>query len=137
MNTVPLSDATTQHIQLELLRRAGFNAFDGHRVAASLERHEDLWLAACMDRLGVTWRHDPERLPSGSLIKLRDLRGNHWNADTLFVLTDNRYQARTVARLAVEERWHPDDITVHTDEEAADALGMGHHTHGLVSLWWD
>ncbi|WP_024802047.1 hypothetical protein [Nocardia sp. BMG51109] len=137
MKDLPLSEATAQRIQLALIGRASFNSFDGPRVVAGLEKHQELWLATCMDRIGLHWRDEPECLPSGSLIKLRDLHHNHWNVDTLFILTENPYNARKLARIAVDDHWHADDITVHTTDETRDALGMGLCNYGLLSLWWD
>jgi hypothetical protein len=55
-----------------LLRRTGFNALDGERVAASLLRHRDLWLAALLDRRGVPNYAEPGLLLMAGLIKLRD-----------------------------------------------------------------
>src|SRR5437879_3829495 len=89
-----LSGASVQEIQLELIRRSSFNEFDGERVLASLMRHRSLWLAVLMDRPGPT-----------DLIKLRDLPDNHWNVDTLFVLTATQKQARELARIIEEEDW--------------------------------
>ena len=48
-----LGDATVQEIQLELIRRTRFNAFDGERVTASLIRHRELWMAVLLDRQGL------------------------------------------------------------------------------------
>ncbi len=38
-----------QEIQLELIRRHQFNAFDGRKIAASLRQHRSLWEAVLMD----------------------------------------------------------------------------------------
>jgi hypothetical protein len=48
-----LIDATVQEIQLELIRRTKFNAFDGERVMASLLRHRELWMAVLLDSQGL------------------------------------------------------------------------------------
>src|SRR5438105_8918853 len=92
-----LRDASVQEIQLELLRRARFNALDGERVCASLRRHRSLWSAALLDRLGVPNYAAPGGPLTSGLIKLRDLHHDLWNADTLFVLTPTR---RAAAQLA-------------------------------------
>jgi len=80
----PLREATVQQIQLELIRRTRFNAFNGKQVVAALRAHPDLWEAVLMDRNSFS---NPGRLPSMGLIKWRDLSGNLWNVDTLYVLT--------------------------------------------------
>jgi hypothetical protein len=102
---VDLRSASVQDIQLELLRRTKFNALDGERVAASLLRHRDVWLAALLDRPGVPNYAEPGLLLMSELIKLGDLPENLWNADTVFVLTQTHEQARQMARIAEEEDW--------------------------------
>jgi hypothetical protein len=71
-----LREASVQDIQLELLRRARFNALDGERVHASLLKHRDLWLAVLLDRTGVPDYTEPDLLLTSGLIKLRDLPRN-------------------------------------------------------------
>src|SRR5437867_3592015 len=95
--SLSLRDASVQDIQLELLRRTAFNALDGEKVVASLLKHRHLWLAALLDRPGIPNYADPTHLLMSGLIKLRDLPQNLWNADTLFILTRTREQARQMA----------------------------------------
>jgi len=40
---LPLTQASVQGIQLELIRRRRSNSFDGQRVVATLRRHRKLW----------------------------------------------------------------------------------------------
>ncbi|WP_194816053.1 hypothetical protein [Nocardia sp. XZ_19_385] len=132
-----LSEATVQEIQLDLIRRSSFNNFDGPRVVASLQRHRELWVAACIDRLN-DWAENPGWLPDMSLIKLRDLDSDSWNVDTLFILTSSPDTAHEMARVVCEEQWYADRIKVHTDpEEICSALGSGERNYGLLSVWWD
>src|SRR5438132_1576736 len=135
--TAGLGDATVQDIQLELLRRTKFNALDGERVAASLFRHRDLWLAALLDRPGVPNYAEPGLPLMSGLIKLRDLPDNFWNADTLFVLTQTHEQARELARIAEEDEWAGDVYVYENQEEIDGALGTGRDEYGLMSVWWD
>ena len=133
----PLSAATVQEIQLELLRRTKFNALNGERVAASLLSHRELWLAALLDRVGVPDYSKPSRLLLSGLIKLRDLPDDFWNADTLFVLTKTWAQAGELARIAEEEDWGG-EVYVHKSQEEIDrALGIGRVEYGLLTVWWD
>src|SRR5437764_284351 len=74
---LPLTEASVQEIQLELIRRWRFNQFDGPKVVASLRAHRKLWRAVLMDRLGFISRDGHH----WGLIKLRDLPGNTWNVD--------------------------------------------------------
>jgi hypothetical protein len=135
--SLSLRDATVQDIQLELLRRTRFNDLDGERVVASLLRHRDLWRAVLLDRPGVPDYTEPGRLLTAGLIKLRDLHRNLWNADTLFLLTQTREQARRLAQVAEEDDWGG-MVRVYEDQKEIDqALGTGRQKYGLVSVWWD
>jgi hypothetical protein len=135
--TLRMRDATVQEIQLDLLRQTVFNALDGEQILASLLRHRDLWLAALLDRPGVPNYAEPSRLLMSGLIKLRDLPDNLWNADTLYLLTPTRAQARQLARIAEEEDWGG-EVFVYEDQEEIDrALGTGRQEYGLMTVWWD
>src|SRR5437868_14873092 len=52
-DSLRLRDATVQEIQLELIRRTRFNAFDGERIYASLMKHRAYWQAVLLDRPGL------------------------------------------------------------------------------------
>jgi hypothetical protein len=132
-----LRDASVQDIQLELLRRTRFNALDGERIVASLLKHRKLWLAALLDRPGVPDYAKPRPLLTAGLIKLRDLDDNIWNADTLFILTRTRQQARDLARIAEEEDWAGEAHVVEDQQEIDRALGSGRQEYGLLTVWWD
>jgi hypothetical protein len=129
-----LTEATVQEIQLELIRRTQFNAFDGERVVAALAKHRDLWEAVLMDRFCFS---NPGGLPSAGLIKLRDLADNYWNVDTLYVLCPDAARARQLGELAESEGWG-ELVTVHDDErEVESALGGSGRRQAVVSIWWD
>lgn len=132
-----LREATVQEIQLELLRRTTFNALDGERVLASLEKHRQLWLAALLDRPGRPNYAKPKHLLTSGLIKLRDLDDNIWNADMLYILTRTRKAAKELARIADEEEWCGEVWTCDDQDELDDALGSGRQEYGLVTVWWD
>lgn len=135
--TLLLRDATVQDIQLELLRRAQWNALDGERVVASLLQHRDLWIAALLDRPGVPNYSEPSHLLMMGLIKLRDLPENFWNADTLYLLTETSAQAAQLASIIESEDWGG-EVHLHDDRVAIDrALGTGRDDYGLISIWWD
>jgi len=135
---IQLADASIQQIQLELIRRWRFNEFDGQRVADSLLRHQDLWLAAYMDRFGVPNKEHWDWFPAFSLIKLRDLAGNRWNVDSLVVLTENLDRARQLAEIAKSDDWHANDLIVQDNREEIEmALGMAPCDFGVLSAWWD
>jgi hypothetical protein len=129
-----LTDATAQDIQLELIRRHQYNAFDGQNVAASLLQHSNLWQAVMMDRFCFS---NPGQLPQAGLIKLRDLPGNDWNVDTLYILTPDVASARQLEEIAEREGW-AGEVRVHDDaDEVMSALGTGEAGQAMVSIWWD
>lgn len=137
-DSLRLQEATVQEIQLELIRRTRFNAFDGEQIYASLMKHRTLWQAVLLDRPGLPNYHKPRRLLMSGLIKLRDLDDNIWNADQLFILTAKREQAVQLARIIEEEDWGGEEPTVYANQEEIDgALGVGREEYGLLSIWWD
>jgi hypothetical protein len=132
--TLPLGQATAQDIQLELIRRWQFNAFDGQQVAAKLLEHQDLWDAVMMDRLALSGYG---KLPAMGLIKLRDLPYNEWNVDTLYILAPNKEAAHQLAQVFKMEEWGG-MVSVHDDPKDVDnALGSGREERAVVAIWWD
>lgn len=127
-----LREATIQEIQLELIRRTQFNAFDGNRVAAALRSNRHLWKAVMMDSIGIS---QPGRLPMGGLIKLRDLPENFWNVDTLYVLSQDRASAHQLAEMA--EDWGGMVQIFERRDEVESALGGSGIPSVIVSIWWD
>jgi hypothetical protein len=69
-DSVLLREATVQEIQLELIRRTTFNAFDGERIHASLMKHRAYWQAALLDRPGLANYQKPRHLLMSGLIAL-------------------------------------------------------------------
>lgn len=138
MATPTLESATVQEIQLELIRRTTFNAFDGPTIHASLLRHRELWQAVLLDRPGVANYKKLGLLLTSGLIKLRDLDDNLWNADQLFILTKSRADADALARIAEEEDWAGDIIRYEDPEEISNSVGSwAGHGQWLLSIWWD
>jgi hypothetical protein len=132
---LPLTEASVQEIQLELIRRCRFNSFDGPKIVASLRRHRPLWQAVMMDRLGFVTEEDS--VCHWGLIKLRDLPRNRWNVDDLFILTDSIERARELQKIAEDEQWQADNVRlIENESERMEALGMSHPGY-IVSLWWD
>lgn len=130
----PLGEASCQEIQLELIRRRRFNAFDGERVAAMLWAHRDLWEAVMMDRVAIS---NPGHLPVLGMRKLRDLPRNDWDVDTLFILTRNRTNAERLAKIFNPREWGG-MVDVYADHDAVDsALGGAQPKQSVISIWWD
>jgi hypothetical protein len=123
---LPLTEASVQEIQLELIRRKQFNFFDGRKIVASLQQHRSLWRAVLMDRTG-----------GFDLIKLRDLPDNCSNVDELFIMTDTYSQAYELQRIAEDEQWQA-DTTQLIESESARSSALGTSQPGfIVSFWWD
>lgn len=130
----PLSEASCQEIQLELIRRRRFNAFDGERVAETLWTHRDLWEAVMMDQVAIS---NPGHLPVLGMRKLRDLPHDDWNVDTLYILTRNRTNADRLAEIFNSHDWGG-MVDVYADHDEVDsALGGAQPKQSVVSIWWD
>ncbi len=132
-----LHEATVQEIQLELIRRTRFNAFDGPRIVASLMAHKDLWEAVLLDRFGLSERGRPAGLPASSLIKLRDLSDNIWNADKLFILTPDAASAHRLVEIIEAEDWGGEKPQVFEGDDVDRALGGSEEGQAIVTVWWD
>lgn len=130
-----LKDATVQEIQLELMRRRRFNEFDGPRIVADLLAVQELWQGVFMDRLVHQFGDDR---PTMGLIKLRDLPGNYWNVDSLFILCEDETKARELQRHIEQRDWKADDIELTTDpDRVGSMLGMFPTNQAILELWWD
>ena len=131
---LPLTEASVQEIQLELIRRRRFNEFDGPKIVASLRRHRALWVAAFMDRIGYASKAGGS---NWGLIKLRDLPHNYWNVDDLFILTETAEQAHEWKRIAEDEDWRADNCTIiENKEERSRQLGTS-DPQFVIDFWWD
>jgi hypothetical protein len=130
-----LSDATVQEIHLELFRRSIAAEFAVDRFIEILLANRHLWRGLLIDRLGVSERG--HRLQPSSMIKLRDIDQNFWNADTLHLLCPNRQAAEElVAKLPMEEfACMP---SIEDDPQVVDrALGGGDDGAVILQFWWD
>jgi hypothetical protein len=125
-----LAAATVQDIQLELIRRSRHNNFDGEQVCADLLACRTDWQAVLFDTLALT-----EGCGLSGLIKLRDLAGDLYNVDTLYVLATGEAAADRLAACA--ETWLADEVWVYDQECTGDHLGGCDADLRLVALWWD
>ena len=129
-----LTEATVQEIQLELIRRTKFNAFEGEKVADSLLRHRSLWVAAVMESAYGSGIHN---LSGAGLLKLRDLPLNIWHVDTLYVLTADTESAHRLVYHIEQEGWGEEIQFIDSENEVQRALGGGEAGQAIVSVWWD
>ena len=88
-----LGDVTVQEIQLELIRRHQFHAFNGQRVVDCLLEHRGLWEAVIMDRVAIS---HPRSLPTLGLMKLRDLEVGHSRKVSRLALSSSTSKIRGV-----------------------------------------
>jgi hypothetical protein len=126
-----LADASVQELQLELIRRTRFNAFNGERIVRSLLEHRDLWESVMLGRIPVPF---PGRLPASGLIPLRDLRDNIWNADTLYVLCADKDTAEQLAAVAETESWGGEPHVFSDPKDVDSALGSGRETRAILRV---
>ena len=113
---------TIQDIQLELMRRASFNDFDGPGVVESLLAHHALWEAALMDT------------DNGPMYHLRDLSANYWNVSTLHIIARN---GRERELEALARTWGADEVAWHpAGNEKLGGRG-GNGSTSVLRVWWD
>jgi hypothetical protein len=119
-----LSEATTQAIQLELIRRTQYEKFDGKRIASDLLLHRDWWVAVLFDRT-----------ESLTLAKLRDLPYNEWNADALFILASDEASAHHFEELGAA--WLAESVQINNSLATQSKLGDSSLVkERLVKMWW-
>jgi len=119
-----LTQASAQQIQLELIRRWGFNAFDGKEVYADLTASSHLWEGVVMDS-------------SFLLTKLRDMVDDGlWNVDLLYIWAADEESAKQL--LAFGEKWRASSAEICSVEEMNELMGtLGRKERRLVAMWWD
>lgn len=114
----------TQRLQFELMKRSSYNEFDGTRVVSDLLANRHLWRAAMMNR-----HYDP-------FLPLRDLEEDHWNVDTLMILSSGQDDGalRTLA-----DTWKADEIGWLSPEDRMRELRSSIARLGpqVLVLWWD
>lgn len=135
---------TAQDTQFALLQICGQrNCLNGGQVATDLEANRQLWQGCVFGRF--------EDSPA---ITLRDISGNHWNADTLLIepkrhITgdpdDNAddplhvtYDEMTCDQLFdLATSWCPTELEWLEDRDASNLIGSGGFGHRVLRVWWD
>lgn len=132
----PPDAPTAQAIQLEIIRRAGYNAFRGDLVHAWLVAHPTLWQAAAFGRLRAKTR-DGERVYE-SFTRFNTvfaLAESGWNADELWVVVPDEATANKLRRIG-EWHWFADNIVTLTEDEARRVAGVRAPAQ-VIEFWWD
>lgn len=131
---------TIQELQFELMERASFNGFDGEKVVASLQNHSNLWRGVVMDRAYYGEANEHGWVSGGvNLIKLRDIKDNYWNVDTLFILPT---QGKETELELLAQEWGADEVDWVGGEEACRMLGSyspegRSNSKAILRVWWD
>lgn len=119
-----------QELQLELMKLASFNDFDGEHVVKSLEENRHLWQAVIMDRESYSKEID--------LIKLRDLPNGYWNVDVVYILP---VKGKEDELHLLADKWGADEVEWIGSQVAQSLMGYGNRDEvndkKLLRVWWD
>jgi hypothetical protein len=116
-----------QRLNLELIKKASFNSFNGEKVVKDLIDNKKLWEGVVMDREG--FGHI-------DLIKLRDIADGYWNISTMFILFEKENKD---ALMKLVKNWEADEIDILTQRESQNFMGYrkSEDTKLLLRVWWD
>jgi hypothetical protein len=126
-----------QKLQFMLMLEAAFNAFDPFVVVGDLLRHRDLWEGAVMDRAFLLPEaNERSWFRMGTdLIKLRDVGSDHWNVDTLFILTAKGTKGRWKP---ITKNWAADEVGFIDGPDVGRVLGSyPAERQNILTVWWD
>lgn len=129
---------TVQALQLEIVRRSGYNAFRGDRVAASLASHRDAWRAVAFGRLRtrLTQPGGPGAFEMPTYLNtVTEMAQGYWNADELWVVVPDAKAEKRIRTLG-ELHWFADNIVTLQGREAQRVANV-HPPARVVELWWD
>jgi hypothetical protein len=109
-----------QRLNLDLIRLAGFNDFDGERVVEDLLAHRDLWDAVLLEQRGLR--------------ALFELPHDHWWGDTLHILPSADRPGAAQDLEALAHTWRADEVGwTHPDYFQVDRSV----NRRVLTLWWD
>ncbi len=100
-----------------------------------LRTHPDLWTGMVVDRIHVG--HRGHGLLPMTMIPLRDVGQNFWNADTLYLLCPTRAAADGLAALLPVDRFGC-SVDVYDDpDQLGSALGGADDGVAILQAGWD
>ncbi len=101
-----------QHLHFELFRHVRYNLLDGERVVNDLLEWRDLWYSVLPGRFPYPSNEpdDGQYHPYTELGMLRNVRGEIWPADTLYIWTNDEALSKLQQR--IKEPWEPSEVAV-------------------------
>ena len=127
-----------QQIQFELFRRSAVSIKYVDLVEPLIDvlrTQAHLWTGMVIDRIHIG--HRGHGLLPMTMIPLRDIRQDFWNADTLYLLCPSRAAADELAALLPMERFGC-MISVYDEPDQLDsALGGADDGVAILRAWWD
>lgn len=131
-----MNESKAQELQLELMKLATFNDFDGEFVVKSLKENRSLWKSAMM--ISDCCVLPKDNFCRSGLIMLRDL-DKCFNVSTLYILpiSGSEDDLELLAKT-----WVADDIDWIDGPTACAMLGSFSHEkeqndRQLLRVWWD
>ena len=111
-----------QKLQFEMMKMSSFNKFNGEKIVSLLELNPDLWVGCWMQ--------------ADDLITLRDIKDNHFNVDTLYILTNVEHQNELFN--LVDDMFNADDMGYLADNTVERLLCKSSISNELIlKVWWD
>lgn len=124
-----------QELNLELIKNASFNDFDGEKVVKDLLANKELWRGVVMDRGAYRALSNGEKgLEPVCLIKLRDIEDGYWNVDTLYILPVAGKE-KELEMLA--KTWAADEVDYLGEAQSGSLLGGSMKPANILRIWWD
>ena len=136
--TVSLAEASVQQIQFELLRRSAISVEYAELIEPLIDvlrTHPDLWTGMVIDRIHLG--HRGHGLLPMTMMPLRDIGTNFWNADTLYLLCPTRPAADALAALLPMDRFGCMIDVYDEADQLGSAMGEADDGVAILRAWWD
>lgn len=127
---------SVQRVQLEIVRRGGYNAFRGDRIAAWLMGHPDPWKAVAFGRLRTMLRERGRVTECFTRFNTAlELAYDDWNADHLWIVARDP-SAAELLRFMAETHWFADEISTLSEQDAQRVCAVEAPAQ-VLEFWWD
>jgi hypothetical protein len=128
-----------QHLHFKLLRYVRYNLLDGERVVNDLLEWRDLWYSVLPTRFPYPSikPDDGQYHPYTELSMLRNVRGEMWPVDTLYIWTNDKALLQLQQR--IQERWEPSEVVVITPDKDREMrfANLNDEHDRVLFVWWD